>query len=101
MSDNLQTWIEFKSNPTTKALYTHDATVIFVPTSAGARGPEQISLFFRHDDFNERNNHVKEKMHNRVKSGEKLIEEADWTITLHSGECLWLAPTVPHETLVS
>jgi len=100
MSDNLQTWIEFKSNPTTKALYTHDATVIFVPTSAGARGPEQISLFFRHDDFNERNNHVKEKMHNRVKSGEKLIEEADWTITLHSGECLWLAPTVPHETLL-
>ncbi|KAJ2957600.1 hypothetical protein NQZ79_g6730 [Umbelopsis isabellina] len=100
MSNNLQTWIEHKSNPASKSLYTHDATVIYVPTSAGARGPEQISHYFSHDDFNQRNTHIKEKMHNRVINGEKLIEEADWTITLHSGECLWLAPTVPKETLL-
>ncbi|KAI9279043.1 hypothetical protein BC943DRAFT_363949 [Umbelopsis sp. AD052] len=100
MSDQLQTWVEFKTNPSSKALYTHDASVIFVPTSVGARGPEQIATFFRHDDFSERNVHVKEKMHNRVMSGEKLIEEADWTITLHKGECLWLAPTVAYETLL-
>ncbi|KAG2174899.1 hypothetical protein INT43_005961 [Umbelopsis isabellina] len=100
MSNNLQNWIEHKSNPASKSLYTHDATVIYVPTSAGARGPEQISHYFSHDDFNQRNTHIKEKMHNRVMNGEKLIEEADWTITLHSGECLWLAPTVPKETLL-
>ncbi|CAM0140286.1 unnamed protein product [Umbelopsis sp. WA50703] len=100
MSNNLQIWIEHKSNPASKSLYTHDATVIYVPTSTGARGAEQISHFFAHDDFNQRNTHIKEKMHNRVMNGEKLIEEADWTITLHNGECLWLAPTVPKEALL-
>lgn len=93
-----ETWSTYKTKPSTASIYTDDAVVIYVPTSAGARGSAQIRRFFLQPHF--KSNTVKETVHNKVTSGNKIMEEAEWTITFHGGECSWLVPNVDEGVLV-
>ncbi|KAI8145642.1 hypothetical protein BJV82DRAFT_601724 [Fennellomyces sp. T-0311] len=92
------TWSTFKLKPATATLYTDDAVVIYVPSGAGARGNAQIRRFYLQPDFKATT--VREQVHSTVKQGNRLIEEADWTITFaEGGECAWLVPTIDEGTL--
>ncbi|KAI9492842.1 hypothetical protein BDB00DRAFT_909343 [Zychaea mexicana] len=92
------TWSTYKTKPATTALYTDDATVIYVPSGAGARGSAQIRRFYLQPDFKATTVH--EQVHHTVKQGSKLIEEADWTVTFGDGtECAWLVPTLDEGVL--
>ncbi|KAI9262180.1 hypothetical protein BDA99DRAFT_560053 [Phascolomyces articulosus] len=87
------TWSTFKTKPATATLYTEDATLIYVPSGAGARGNAQIRRFYLQPDF--KSTTIQEQVHSSVKQGNKLFEEVDWTITFNdSGSCTWMVPTL-------
>ena len=95
-----QTWETFKTKPATATLYTDNATVIYVPSGAGARGNAQIRRFYLQHDF--KSTTVREQVHSSVKQGNKLFEEVDWQITFNdAGSCTWLLPTIDEGVLVS
>ncbi|KAF7727324.1 hypothetical protein EC973_007633 [Apophysomyces ossiformis] len=94
------TWSIFKTKPATASIYTDDATVIYVPTGAGARGSAQIRRFYLHPHFSEKVNKLKEHVHNKVTGGNKIIEEVEWSVTFHTGECSWLTPDLGEHFLV-
>jgi hypothetical protein len=40
-------------------------------------------------------------VHHTLHTGNKLIEESNWIITFHTGECTWMVPGVESSYLVS
>lgn len=95
-----ETWSNYKTKPATASLYTEDAAVIYVPTGAGARGSAQIRRFYLQPGFSQKANTLNEQVHSKVIAGNRIIEEAEWNITFHGGECTWLAPNVDEGLLV-
>lgn len=93
------TWATYKNKPSTSSIYTEDAVVIYVPSGAGARGNAQIRRFYLQPDFKAAQ--IQEQVHGTVISGNKVMEEVEWTITFHGSECNWLVPTVDEGLLVS
>lgn len=93
------TWATYKNKPATSSIYTEDAVVIYVPSGAGARGNAQIRRFYLQPDFKAAQ--IQEQVHGTVMSGNKVMEEVEWTITFHGSECNWLVPSVDEGLLVS
>ncbi|TPX55077.1 hypothetical protein PhCBS80983_g05615 [Powellomyces hirtus] len=73
-------------------LFADDASVVYVPTAAGAEGVKGIELFFR--KFAEQNEVVtEEKLINRVVSATSIAEETILTV-VHDSTIDWLLPDV-------
>jgi hypothetical protein len=97
----METWNSFKNKRTQVELYTEDASIMYVPTAVGVKGNAQIRRFFLNPQFSEKVNSVKETVHHTLHTGNKLIEESNWIITFHTGECTWMVPGVESSYLVS
>ncbi|KAL7308481.1 hypothetical protein PS15m_011681 [Mucor circinelloides] len=94
-------WDSFKNKRTNTELYSENAVIMYVPTSVGVRGSTQIRKFFLNPQFSEKANSVQEVVYNTVASGNRLIEEATWTIHFHTGECKWLVPQLDERYLMN
>ncbi|CAO0792723.1 unnamed protein product [Mucor circinelloides] len=94
-------WDSFKNKRTNTELYSENAVIMYVPTSVGVRGSTQIRKFFLNPQFSEKVNSVQEVVYNTVASGNRLIEEATWTIHFHTGECKWLVPQLDERYLMN
>ncbi|KAI7885733.1 hypothetical protein K492DRAFT_190691 [Lichtheimia hyalospora FSU 10163] len=92
-------WATYKNKPSTSSIYTEDAVVIYLPSGAGARGNAQIRRFYLQPDFKAAQ--IQEQVHGTVMSGNKVMEEVEWTITFHGSECNWLVPTVDEGLLMN
>ncbi|ORX47140.1 hypothetical protein DM01DRAFT_1339160 [Hesseltinella vesiculosa] len=96
-----ETWNQFKVKASNSALYTEDATVTYVPSGLGAKSKENIRRLYLQPYFSQKATSVTEVVHNQVKGGSKLMEEVEWIITFHHGECNWLVPGLEEHQLLN
>ncbi|RUP45590.1 hypothetical protein BC936DRAFT_147976 [Jimgerdemannia flammicorona] len=93
-------WSAYKANRANEALYTEDAHVVYLPTSAGARGVTDIVKFYSQQDFAASVNVVKEVVHKKAITADAVIEEVEWSITFNNGYCCWLLPSLDESHLI-
>ncbi|KAI8073377.1 hypothetical protein BC940DRAFT_291179 [Gongronella butleri] len=96
-----ETWSQYKIKPANSDLFAEDASIIYVPSGTTAQGRAAIRRMYLQSDFSQKTTSVNEVVHHQVKTGNRIIEEAEWILSFHHGTCSWLVPGIEEHQLAN
>src|SRR5436853_43830 len=87
-----QIWSDYKRNRDDD-LYTDNASVVFIPTAAGARGYDAVRQFLA-KAYDPRVLKISERAIYTTIGSDSIVEEAETSITFVSGDGSWVVPGI-------